>query len=512
MKAVLAFLTALCCTVAALAQAPRHVTLRALTPYQRDLYTRSMDLAQQTFDRKAHLIVRPVASHSNARGGYMVRESSWYALGLLMRDRPGDRAEAASVLRVVLANQYRTPGRKWYGTFKRSPEEAEPGTGNAPFTSYDPNWRHFIGTTFQMILIEYPDRIPADLTGQLEASIELAVEGEIEDGRLKESYSNIALMYGALWEFAAGRSHNAAWAQKAAAWNAEVYRLFREHNTFYEWNAPTYYGVDLYGLGLWVRYGATGATRQMGSTMTAALWNDMAELYNARLRNLCGPYDRSYGMDMKQYVSVTGVWLRSVLPPVEAPLPEEPTLRTDHVADLWFGPMVAILGTDIPPAALAKFRTFPGPHFVTRTIDAERTATASVGTDLIYGGEATGQTKDAGHATQFHPVTAQWQTPTGGIGWLRLTQSPPVDAVADARGITIRTDGDVDFLMVAAGAEPITVSAGVWTLPGLRVGVDTDGTVEAAPETTPTGESAIAVHLHHVTRIRLNLQHVPAAH
>ncbi|GAA3751387.1 hypothetical protein [Terriglobus aquaticus] len=486
------------------AQTPRHVTVKSLTPYQLDLYTRSMDLSAQAFDSTAHLIRRPTQSHSNSRGGYMVRESSWYALGLLMRDQPGDRELAATILRTVLANQYTTPGKKWYGTFKRTPEEPEPLVGEVQFRGYDPNWRHFIGTTFQMILIEYPDRIPADLAKALEQSIETAVTGEIQDGRLKESYSNIALMYGVEWEFAAQRSNNAEWKQKAAAWNAEVFRLFREHNTFYEYNAPTYYGVDLYGLQLWNRYGIAPATRQMGSTMQATLWRDIADFYNPLLRNLCGPYDRSYGMDMEKYVSVTGVWLRTVLPAKQAPLPEAPTLATDHVADLWFAPFLSILGTEIPADAMAKFRTFAGPHFITRTIDAQRTATASVGRDLIYGAEATSLTKDAGHATQFHPVTAQWRTPARSIGWIRLTQSPNIDAVADSKGITITTHGNVDFMLDAQGADAAAVQANTWTLPGLRVAVSTDGAVTSEPKQTEAGEPGVAVHFRNTNHIRLD--------
>ena len=495
----------------AVAQTPRHISVSRLTLYQRDLFTRSMDLSAQAFDPTAHLIRRPTQSHSNSRGGYMVRESSWYALGLLVRDKPGDREQAATILRTVLANQYTTPGKKWYGTFKRTPEEPEPATGTVAFTGYDPNWRHFIGTTFQTILIEYPDRIPADLAKALEHSIELAVIGEMQDGRLQESYTNIALMYGVEWEFAARRSSNAEWKSAATAWNAEVFRLFREHNTFYEYNAPTYYGVDLYGLQLWNRYGLAPATRQMGSTMQAALWRDIADFYNPLLRNLCGPYDRSYGMDMEKYVSVTGVWLRSVLPANVAPLPAAPTLATDHVADLWFAPFIAILGTDIPADAMQKFRTFAGPHFLTRTIDAQRTATASVGHDLMYGAEATSLTKDTGHATQFHPVTAQWRTPSGSIGWIRLTQSPMLNAVADSKGITIITHGDVDFLLDAHGSQssvqeidPAAIQATAWVLPGLHVAVSTDGTAVSEPTQTEAGEPGIAVHLRNTTHIRLD--------
>src|ERR1700712_2856331 len=119
--------------------------------------------------------------------------------------------------------------------------------------------------------------------------------------------------------------------------------------------------------------------RSMGAEMEASLWNDIADFYQPSLRNISGPYDRSYGMDMESYVAVTGVWLRSVLPAKQAPLPEHLALNTDHIADVWFAPQVAILGARIPAEAMKKFSTFSGPHLVTRTIDEQRTATAWIG-------------------------------------------------------------------------------------------------------------------------------------
>jgi hypothetical protein len=126
-------------------------------------------------------------------------------------------------------------------------------------------------------------------------------------------------MYGALWDFAAARNGNADWKRGAAAWNEEVNRLYRLHHTFFEFNSPTYYGVDLYGLALWREYGSTQRMRSMGVDMEASLlWNDIADFYQPSLRNISGPYGRSYGMDMESYVAATGLWLRSVLPAAQA--------------------------------------------------------------------------------------------------------------------------------------------------------------------------------------------------
>ena len=489
----------------ALLGAPRHIKVQQLPANAREVYETSMKLAAESFDSEKHLIQRPSQSHSNSRGFLLVRESSWYALGLLARDQPGDRALAAAILEAVLNEQYTTPGKKWYGTFKRTPEEPEPAPGTIAFTGYDPNWRHFIGTTFQMILIEYPDRIPAALADRLYASIDLAITGEIQDGRLKETYSNIALMYGALWDFAAAHNGNADWKRGAAAWNEEVNRLYRLHDTFFEFNSPTYYGVDIYGLALWREYGSTPRMRTMGADMEASLWNDIADFYQPSLRNISGPYDRSYGMDMESYVAVTGLWLRSVLPAPQAPLPEQLSLSTDHMADLWLAPQVAILSARIPAPAMKKFRTLSGPHQVTRTIDDKRVATAWIGEHAVWGGEATTLSKDVGPTSQFHPATVQWRTPSGKIGWVQLTRAPNLNATADHDGITIETKGDVTFRIVANGIVASSISAKQWNLPGMPIAVESDGTFSSHPAGTPEAPNAVDVTYSGVSRIILRL-------
>jgi hypothetical protein len=443
----------------------------------RELFAESMSLLDASYDAKAHLVLRPHDGHEGVTAQYMVRESSWYALGLLVRNRAGDRPEdqrrALELITAVLDEQYLDPHKKWYGTFKRTPEEPTPADKEVAFRGYDPNWRHFIGTTLEMILIEYPQRIPAAIQERMYHAIDAAVSGEMHDGRLVPSYSNIALMYGSLWDFAAAHDRNADWMKQSSAWTDEVYRLFTLQGTFTEFNAPTYYGVDLYGLGLWREYGSSNHMREMAQTMEAGLWTDIANFYQPELRNITGPYDRAYGMDMSSYVTPTGVWMRSLLDAAKAPLPEHPTLSTFQVADLWFAPQVTLLGAEIPDAALARLRKFEGPHLIDRTIDSQRTATAWVGHDAIWGGEFTSRTKDTGNKTQFHPVDAQWRMPSGQIGWLKVTRSPNIDAIADHNGVTIATDGDVSF-RIFTGQGHAVITQNAWTLPGFDILIETD--------------------------------------
>jgi hypothetical protein len=475
-------------------------SLAGMNANQRELFADAMRTADASWDPGTRFLLKPKDPHGNAVGRYMVRESSWYALGLLLRDGSGDRAKAAEVLDAVLKEQYVMPGPKWYGTFKRSPEEKEP-LESVAWKEYDPNWRVFIGTTFEMILTEYPNRLPDGLAKRMYRSIDVALEGEQHDARLVPSYSNIALMYGALWDFAAVHDHRADWAAGAAAWTESVYALFKQHDAFNEYNSPTYYGVDLFGLALWRRYGSTARMKEMGGEMEARLWDDIADFYQPRLRNISGPYDRSYGMDMESYVAVTGVWIRTVLPPGHAPLPKI-ELTTEHLGDAWYAPLFVILGTKIPSAALRKMESFEGSHLVRRQITDKRVATAWIGENVIFGGEVTGKTMAAGPTSQFHPATVQWRTPAGEIGWVQLVECPAVDVVADKDGLTIATSGTVRFRVRAEGATQAMMRRDQWMLPGRSISIRTDAT---GFKSERMGD-ALEVEYTGVTRMRMSIE------
>lgn len=505
------FLLALVCGSGAAQLAPmQSLSARPMSKDTRELFAQSMRLFDASYDPQVHLLLHPHDGGTHVMGKYMVRESSWYALGLLMRDRNGDRPadaqRAIAVLGAVLDEQYLDPNVKWAGTFKRTPEEPAPALGTIAFTGYDPNWRQFIGTTFEAILVEFPKRLSPELTARMYRAIDAAVAGEMHDGRLLPSYSNIALMYGALWDFAAVHDKNAEWKTQSAAWTEEVYRLYRQHDAFFEYNAPTYYGVDLYGLALWRDYGSTARMRLLGRLMEAGLWKDIAQFYQPNLRNLAGPYDRAYGMDMSRYVTPTGVWMRTVLEGARAPLPEESTLQTYQVADMWFAPQIILMSTHIPDEAMTKIRHFIGPHLVRRQIDAQRVATAWVGENAMWGGESTGGTKDTGR-TQFHPVTAHWRMPDGQIGWIKVTRSPNIDAVADKNGVTITTNGAVQ-LRIFTGEAEVSIAQTEWKLPGLTVDIVSDengfSAVKAATGPDSDGSEDVTYSGVHTMRLEMH--------
>lgn len=450
--------------------------IRALDPKARQLAEASLAWMDDYWDEAAGLLRSPgdIADprHPRPLETHMVRESGWYALGLLMRNGRGDLERAIHALDAMLTYQFDEPGRPYHGTFLRAPKEPHPPVEPIEWQHYDPNWREFIISTMAVILLEYQERLPQTLVQKIDAAIPKAVQGALARG-LRASYTNIALMNAFMLCFAGNRLDKPEWIEQGERMAREIYRLFKLHDAFEEYNSPTYYGVDLYALALWRVYATSPLLRKLGAEMEALLWMDIARLYHAGLRNLCGPFDRSYGMDMRRYVALVGEWIWLVTGQEQAPFPllDRPFA---HSADFCFGPCVAILGAQVPPEAAPHFLAFQGERQIERVISdsPRRVATAWLGRDIMLGAEHTSLAKRG--QPQFHPATVHWRISADDVGWIRLIHSEPVDAYASPNRLEITGAGQLAFQIQAPNVQPDAVQPGRWQLPGLAVQVETN--------------------------------------
>lgn len=440
----------------------------------RDLFLAAMRWMEHHWDEAASLLwsendTKLAAPHHSIRG------SVWYAFGLLMRNESGDTTRAIRIIETVLQYQFDAPTRVFHGTFFRAPEEPYPPDNAIIWNDYDPNWREFIITALALVLLEYTERLPPTLIEKIDAAIRRAAIGALARG-LSASYTNIALMYAFMLCFAGKRLNEPAWFAEGERMAHEVYRLFKQHECFAEYNSPTYYGVDFYALALWRSYPALSPLlAQLGAEMEATLWRDVAQFYHADLRNLAGPYDRSYGMNMLDYVSVIGIWMRLVLDKAHAPLPD--TDRPfEHAHDIGFVPLIAFLGAQIPDDALKHFIAFRGERQIERVLsDApHRVATAWLGNDRMIGGEFTNRTPP--QSGQFHPATIHWRIDPNHIGWVRLFYLEPVDARASKNRLEIETTSEIAFLVHAPGTHIEQIAQERWQLPNLSARIETNAT------------------------------------
>jgi len=439
-----------------------------LKPRMNEAFNAAAEILDARWDSKAALL--------GSNKSHTVRGSAWYGLGLITRDKPGDFENGIKTLIAVAHTQIDLPQLPWDGTFKRVAEEKLPPLNGKAYVDYDPNWREFVGTIFALALIQHGDRISAQDTLVLENAIKHAINGEIKQKRLPPTYTNIALMYAFLWTFAGQRFHNDQYIKDGEAWAEKIYQSFEVNHSFDEFNSPTYCGVDLYALALLRRYGATTRLREIGASMEADQWRDIARFYHAGLRNLAGPFDRSYGMDMTRYASLVGVWLSFYLPNDKMPFPVFGG-SMDHGGDFFCALPYAAVGTRIPQDILKEFSTFSGERLVERKIaNGTRTATAWLGENLMIGAEYTGLTRGIlTRTSQFHPVTIHWKHTDGSINWIKITKISLCDCIASKNGVSITTDtGDVVFRVHAPGSDIKNITQTRWVLQNLALDVTSD--------------------------------------
>jgi len=424
----------------------------------------------------------------------LFRESVWVAQGLLLRDGEGDRERATKLVSRALEAQLHAPGQPWDGTFARYHGEPDPREGAQRWVDYDPNWRQFLGTAFALMLREHGELLSSSLVHRMEEAIRIARTSESPD-RVSHSYTNIALLKSWL-EVEAGEARGLELAR-------QIVEGFQVHESFDEYGSPTYYGIDLYALALWRAHSRAPELRDWGALMWDALWRDIARFYHAGLRNLAGPYTRSYGMDLRRYAATLGLWVWAGVGAEYAPFPD-PGRPFDHAHDFAMAPSVALLTArlpdPIPEDARPHLEHFQGERLIERVIsdDPRRKATAWLAEDLAIGAESS--ELDWHGFDQHHPATLHWRIPEAAadgpeqVGWLRLRHDGPVDARAGVRALHLalgapedRDGGETRLELFAPGVRPDAFATpNRWKLPGLTLLVQTDTPAPSVEGTAPS--------------------------
>ena len=440
--------------------------LEALPNPARGWISRSVTLNDQAWKK----------GEQQGRYGLSVRGAILYAAGLLYRNAEGDPEAAGKIIDLVLAQQFDKPGAPWHGVFRRRFDEAVPPLrGSVIWKDYDPNWREFIGTTLILCLERFPQAFPEARLATTHQALRLAAAGAMRR-RVGPEYTNIALMSAYLMAWCGERFEAPDWREAGRGLAEKVVEGFSEYGSFAEYNSPTYYGVNSYALALWRVLPPTPEFKKWGAAIDAAFWKDIGLFYHPGLKNLCGPYDRSYGMDMQRYFAMAGFPIAlatgaaDALPDLDKPF--------QHSHDFAFTPLLAMLGVDPPEAVRGQLAAFSGERYLVRPICGgrhARTAYAWLSKDYMMGAES--MARPVKRSSQYHPVTLHWRTPGGGIGWIRLIREAPVDAKVTPGELTIhclarrgsQSALEARFVIEAEGITADCFEGNTWRLPGITL-------------------------------------------
>ncbi|PSR79994.1 hypothetical protein BD289DRAFT_374790 [Coniella lustricola] len=421
------------------------------------MFNQSMSFLDQIYDPSAGYLwyfYFPLAP-----GKHETRSSVWYAAGLLRRNEGDDVEQANKIITSVITGQQKNVSDQWYGDYTKYPEEPTVGTAWYPediYNSWDPNWRGFIGTALIVMYEEYGHLLPSSTLALILDSMRNNTIGDsyrvggVDGDNLYPAYSNPSLMRAATTGWTGRKLNDSNLTAAGEAYAQEVIDLFDRNNTLSEFNSATYCGVSLFALTLWAKYLPSSAAAAnstsasvMGTNaprMIADIWTTVGALYNANLRNIAGPWDRTYGFDQNLYVGIMNTYLWALLGADRAPGINNvskggrtPYWATAHADDFEIAPLLsAVLPyhvTLVPDSVKQSLAAFPGEHTYTTSAYAPpadlvpRNITTWLSDNITIGAQSFDQTAVGGFSlnpNQWNPAVAQWLRSDGSVGWLTL--------------------------------------------------------------------------------------------
>ncbi|KAF3764102.1 hypothetical protein M406DRAFT_260292 [Cryphonectria parasitica EP155] len=450
-----------------------------------------------------------------AAGKHETRSTVWYAAGLLRRNQGNDVNEAVRIIESVIGDQQKNVSDQWYGDYTKYPEEPTVGTAWYPesiYNSWDPNWRGFIGTTLVVIYEEYGSLLPASTRSLILESMRNNTIGDsyrvggVDGDNLYPAYSNPALMRAATSGWTGRKLNDSNLTSAGEAYAQEVIDLFDLNNTLSEFNSATYCGVSLFALTLWAKYlpesSVMGAN---GARMIKDIWTTVGELYNANLRNIAGPWDRTYGWDQNLYVGIMNAYIWSLVGEDKAPgintisHGDTPYWAITHADDFEIAPLLSAIlpyhHTLVPDEVRQKLLTFPGEHTYKTAAYAppydlaRRNITTWLSDNITIGAESFDQTVVGGFSinpSQWAPSVVQWLREDGSVGWFSLygtEEALDVDVQPGSLGLTYPYGNNSATFTFLVASNPYGEKRDIlgWEdVMGLSVNVS--GTVDLTPE------------------------------
>ncbi|KAL4807472.1 hypothetical protein BDV18DRAFT_102559 [Aspergillus unguis] len=379
-----------------------------------------------------------------AAGAHETRSSVWYSVGLLQRNQDSDADDAIKILKNVIGDQEKNTTAQWYGDYTKYPEQ--PTVGSAAYdpviyNTWDPNWRGFIGTALIVIYEEFQDILPDDVQDLILESIYNSTVGDsyrvggVDGDNLYPAYSNPWLMRAVQSSWAGHKLKDANLTRAGESDTRDFLKLFDRNHTLSEYNGPTYAGVSLYALTIAAKYlGSTNTTiGREAPRIIQNIWDYESQLWNPNMRNLAGPWDRSYGYDMNKYVAIFSLWVWSLVGKEQAWKTNSPIWALAHADDFEVAPVVSVLSgfhkTLLPSKILARLTSFAGEHtyhghaYAPPADREPRNITTWVSENLTIGTFSFNQRANGGFSedsSSFSPSVVQWARSDDSIGYLNL--------------------------------------------------------------------------------------------
>jgi hypothetical protein len=342
--------------------------------------------------------------HSQVQPGTWVhptRDAIYYALHLLDTGEAKWERRALDIIRRIISLQDTSPTSPTYGIWSWLYEE--PLDKMAP---PDWNWADFIGAGLAHVIIQFGDRLPADLRADVSAALGHAA-WSIFRRNVGPGYTNIAIMGAAVTAMAGELLKEPRLLAYARERIQNFAEYTKEQGGLNEYNSPCYTFVALHEVERILQLVDDPAIRVRAEELRLFIWKSLAERYHPGTKQLAGPHSRAYrdvlSIAANQYLD----WALSDRAPSEFTQPE----LVDFVAP-----------RPCPEAIRPRFAALPAEELVQKDRFIRKTSEA----DSYYGTtwmnrEATlGSINHECFWTQRRPLLGYWPAADGQPAVLRL--------------------------------------------------------------------------------------------
>lgn len=239
--------------------------------------------------------------HTNLRNcdAHMTRDSLYYAVALLDRNREGDVSVAEKILDKVLDLQDLDKESATYGIW---PWYAEEPIHKMPAPDW--NWADFCGKALLHVLVDHRERICPELLQRVETAVEAAAYSIVKRN-VSPAYTNISIM-GTYVILLAGEALNHKELLDYGRERLKNLYYYNLHNgAFNEFNSPTYTVVAIEDLTLMLHYIKDKEAVKMIRELNDMAWASVAQHFHAVTNQWSGPHSRCYStLQGKRFLSL----------------------------------------------------------------------------------------------------------------------------------------------------------------------------------------------------------------
>ena len=393
----LASLTAImiwCATVAGQVDQPQQAPLQRLLEYYDARYDAEQKMLKVEF--------RSPGYHSRIASGAQVhptRESLYYAVALLKRDKAGDAGRAQEILGAVLPQQETRQSAPEYGVWPWVLEEPLNQMG-----SVDLNWADFCGSAIAQMLVDHSDQLDPGIRQAMKASL-LHVGRAIKKRDVQPGYTNIAILGGGVCAITGELLGNPELLQYGRQRLENIVEHTATIDGFTEYNSPPYGKVVIGECERILQLAKDERVRAAAETLRNAAWKMIGQSFHPPTQQWAGPHSRTSSLRLSQTM-VEFLNARFELGP-------EHTIKLHPQAYLERPRGYAVV-TPIPcPAKWQQRLKQP----IEETLQLRRTfipqrgsSPATIGTTWFSGDACLGSVSRSSFWTQRKPVIAYWKT------------------------------------------------------------------------------------------------------